>query len=117
MKWCASHEGDPSKNMAESKLSCEKLAVASGFAKEFTSGSSTGQWSCRVVGTYVPASNGSPDYSSPVNVDITKYGRTRDLAANAALNDCSGMMNLETNIWFHPGALTTDFCKVLRCSR
>lgn len=116
MKACHPNDKDSSKYMAQSKLSCQQLAVETGFAKEFT-GSGSGQWSCRAVGTFVHASNGAPDYSSPSNIDVTEYGRTRDLAGFAALKACSGMMSLETNQWTTPGSLTTDYCKIIRCSR
>jgi len=116
LKSCSPNDKDSSRYMARSRMSCQQLAVETGFAREFT-GSGSGRWSCRAVGTYVHASNGAPDYSSPSNVDVTKYARTRDLAASAALKDCSGMMSLETNQSIRPGSLETDFCKVLRCSR
>jgi hypothetical protein len=116
MKVCSPNDKDSSKYMARSKMSCQQLAVETGFAKEF-SGSGSGQWSCRAVGSYVHASNGAPDYSSPSNIDITKYGRTRDLAGFSALKECSGMMSLETNQSVRPGSLVTDYCKVIRCSR
>jgi hypothetical protein len=116
IKACSPKDRDSSKYMARAKMSCQQLAVETGFAKEF-SGSGSGQWSCRAVGSYVHGSNGAPDYSSPSNVDVTKYGRTRDLAGSAALKACSGIMSLETNPSTSPGSLTTDYCKVLRCSR
>jgi PDZ domain len=116
MKACSPNDRDAAKYPARAKMSCHQLAVETGFAKEY-SGSGSGQWSCRAVGTFVHAYNGAPDYSSPSNIDVTKYARTRDLAGLAALNECSGMMSLETNQAVRPGSLTTDFCKIIRCSR
>jgi PDZ domain-containing protein len=82
-----------------------------------SSGSSgSAKWSCRAVGSYAPGGSNGPDYSDPQNIDFTEYGDTRDAAGLAALDDCSGMLNLKTNIVLNPGALVLDYCKVIRCS-
>lgn len=82
-------------------------------------GSSSGQWLCRAVGSYVPSSSdgSGPDYADPQNVDASKVGRTRDEAGVAALDSCSGMLAISTNIAIYPGALITQHCKVISCSQ
>lgn len=82
------------------------------------SGSGSGQWSCRAVGTYAPAgSDGRPDYSDSQKVDVTEWGRTQKEAGMAALKSCSGMLHLSTNSEIYPGSLVLDGCDVLTCSR
>ncbi|MEO8702591.1 MAG: DUF4344 domain-containing metallopeptidase [Kofleriaceae bacterium] len=80
--------------------------------------SGSGEWSCRAVASYAPpSSSGGPDYSDTQNVDITKWGRTREAAGSAALDACSGMLSLSANATIYPGSLVLDYCKVLSCSR
>jgi hypothetical protein len=82
------------------------------------SDSGSGQWSCRAVGSYAPPGyDGGPDYSDAQNVDVTKWGRTRDEAGIAAIDDCSGMLNLSANTAIRPGSLVLQYCKVISCSR
>lgn len=80
-------------------------------------GGSSGQWLCRAVGSYVPSGSDGPDYSSPQNVDASKVGRSRDEAGRAALDACSGMLSISTNISIYPNALVTNYCRVISCSQ
>lgn len=80
-------------------------------------GGSSSQWLCRAVGSYVPSGSDGPDYSSPQNVDASKVGRTRDEAGIAALDACSGMLSISTNISIYPNALVTNYCRVISCSQ
>ena len=84
-----------------------------------SSGSSgSGQWHCRAVGTYARGTpDGGPDYSDKQNIDVTKYGATRDAAGIAAINECSGMLNLETVSLPNSGALVLEYCRAISCSR
>lgn len=76
------------------------------------------EWSCRAVGTYAPSSStGGPDYSDKQNVDVTKWGPTRDAAGIAAIDACSGMLHLSANPTLSPGSLVLEECRVIRCSR
>jgi hypothetical protein len=82
------------------------------------SDSGSGEWHCRAVGTYVRGSYGSgPDYSDPQNVDITKWGRTRDEAGIAAIDACSDLLHLSANPTLSPGSLVTEECTAITCSR
>jgi hypothetical protein len=81
------------------------------------SDSSSGQWRCRAVGTYVPGNSDGPDYSDPQNVDVTEWGNTRDAAGFAAIDTCSGMLNLSANATLKPGSLVTRYCEVIQCSQ
>jgi hypothetical protein len=90
----------------------------SGGSRNSGSGSSSSEWSCRAVGSYAPpSSTGGPDYSDTQNVDVTKWGRTRDEAGFAALDACSGLLNLSANPTLSPGSLVLESCRVLTCSR
>lgn len=122
MDQCKSNDDDPSENMAQAKWSCQKLASEMGIRERVGPGSASrsgsGEWSCRAVGAYVNSDgSGSPDYSSPQNVDVTKWGRTHDVAYKAAIDDCMDMLNLSANSTLSPGSLVTSECQILRCSR
>jgi hypothetical protein len=78
---------------------------------------SSSEWSCRAVGTYAPASSGGPDYSDLQNIDVTKWGATRDAAGFAAIDNCSDRLHLQTSSVLSPGALVIEACRVIRCSR
>jgi hypothetical protein len=79
---------------------------------------SSSEWACRAVGSYAPrSSSGGPDYSDQQNVDVTKYGVTRDAAGIAAIDACSGMLHLQANPTLSPGSLVLNECRVIRCSR
>lgn len=68
--------------------------------------------------TYAPpSSSGGPDYSDAQNVDITKWGRTRDEAGIAAIDACSDLLYLSANATISPGSLVLEECRVLKCSR
>jgi len=84
-----------------------------------SSGSSgSGQWHCRAVGTYARGTpDGGPDYSDKQNIDVTKYGATRDAAGIAAINECSSMLDLETVTLPGSGALVLEYCRAISCSR
>ena len=83
-----------------------------------SSDTGTGEWSCRAVGSYAPpSSSGGPDYSDARNVDVTKWGKTRDGAGIAAIDACSGLLNLSANSTLSPGSLVLEYCKVISCSR
>lgn len=89
-----------------------------GRSRNPRSRSGAGQWQCRAVGTYVRGgSDGSPDYSDPQNVDVTKWGNTRDEAGGEALNTCSGMVSISSNSTIYPGSLVTQYCEVIQCSQ
>jgi hypothetical protein len=91
-------------------------APAMGSTQPRSSGS--GQWHCRAVGTYVRGTpNGGPDYSDKQNIDVTKWGATRDAAGIAAINECSSMLNLETVSLPNSGALVLEYCRAISCSR
>jgi hypothetical protein len=81
--------------------------------------SRSSEWSCRAVGSYAPPSSdgAGPDYSDPRNVDVTKWGGTRDEAGIAAIDACSGLLELSANATISPGSLVLESCRVLRCSR
>ena len=80
--------------------------------------SGSGEWSCRAVGSYAPPSDtGGPDYSSTRNVDITKWGATRDEAGIAAIDACSDLLHLSANSTLSPGSLVIDACRAISCSR
>jgi hypothetical protein len=80
--------------------------------------SGSGEWSCRAVGSYAPPGyGGGPDYSDARNVDVTKWGKTRDEAGIAAIDACSGLLNLSANTAISPGSLVLQYCRVLGCSR
>lgn len=84
-----------------------------------SSGSSgSGQWHCRAVGTYARGTpDGGPDYSDKQNIDVTKYGATRDAAGIAAINECSSMLNLETVAFLGSANLVLEYCRAISCSR
>jgi hypothetical protein len=80
--------------------------------------SSGSEWSCRAVGSYAPpSSNGGPDYSDSKNVDVTKWGRSRDEAGIAAIDACSDLLSLSANTTLSPGSLVLESCRVIKCSR
>jgi hypothetical protein len=79
--------------------------------------SGSGEWSCRAVGTYAPPGSSGPDYSDPQNVDVTKWGRTRDEAGFAAIDACSDLLSLSANTSVSPGSLVLESCRVIKCSR
>lgn len=79
--------------------------------------SGSSEWSCRAVGSYAPPGSSGPDYSDPQNVDVTKWGSTRDEAGIAAIDACSDLLNLSANATITPGSLVLESCKVIQCSR
>jgi Putative metallopeptidase len=83
-----------------------------------TSSSGSGsEWSCRAVASYAPQGSSGPDYSDPQNIDMTKWGRTRDEAGLAALDACADTLAVAANSAVSPGSLVLEYCKVLSCSR
>jgi Putative metallopeptidase len=89
----------------------------SGTSRGSRSSSGSGQWRCRAVGTYVPAGSDGPDYSDPQNVDVTEWGNSHYDAGSAALDTCSGLLNLSANSTLSPGSLVTQYCEVIQCSQ
>jgi membrane-associated protease RseP (regulator of RpoE activity) len=113
--------GEPPARLPDDSLSSTNRARGRRAApsQPGSSGSSgSGQWHCRAVGTYARGtSTGGPDYANKQNIDVTKYGATRDEAGVAAIKECASMLNLETVTLPDSGNLVLEYCRAISCSR